>query len=113
LIFGHGSAEDFPVMIEKHVCRPALLLEELDNSHFFGLEHVSAHYPVTGSCLFHSVASSGALYRTEVISVSRTSGNPLAPEFFVRRGCVLHRRKKLENIACFEVPHRIFVWMKK
>jgi hypothetical protein len=109
MIFGPGSAEDFPVMIEERFCRLGLLIGEHDISFSIGLEHVSPHCPVTDSGRFYCIASSGTPDRLGTIAGKAARRNSRMLEFFVRRDCILHEREKLESITRLNVWRRTFV----
>jgi hypothetical protein len=100
-------------MVEEYAGLPGVLIEEHDISFSVGLEHVSAHCPVTDSGLFCCVTSSGTPDRHGIFAGAGTGRNSRALGFFVRRGCVLCERGKLGSIARSNAKRRNSVWMGK
>ena len=100
--FRPGSGDDFPVMIE-----------ERDISSSVGLQRVSTHCPVANSELPCYVAYSRTPYRYGIVAGAGAGRNLRALEFFVGRGCVLHERGELGNIARSNVQRRFSIWTEK
>jgi hypothetical protein len=91
-VFRPGSTDDFPIMIEEQVDRPALLIEEHNISSFVGLAYTLAYSPVTNSGLSYSVASSGAPYRHRNIFGAAIGRSSHALKCFVRSSCLSYER---------------------